>query len=125
MFNTTGVKGSRSEINLAHTLYKLKKMGQTHQWANSNFLCTCDMKTIYLSTQTISANILKCPYDASFKPKEELHNVLVITENKFLVNVVVIFYIQLILVKCRRGLRSKSHGQKQTKRQKVTCYVAL
>lgn len=37
---------------------QVKKMGWTHQWANNNVLCTCDMKTIHLSTQTISANIL-------------------------------------------------------------------
>ena len=49
------------------------------------------MKTTYLSTQTTSANILECHDDASFKPNERLHNVLIISENEFLVNVVVIF----------------------------------
>lgn len=48
------------------------------------------MKTIHLSTRTISANILNCCDDASFKPKEKLHSVLIISENKLVVNVVVI-----------------------------------
>ena len=47
MFNTTGVEESCSEITLAHTV-EVKKMGWTHQWASSNVLCTCDMKTIHL-----------------------------------------------------------------------------
>ena len=49
------------------------------------------MKTIHLSTQTISANILKCHDDASFKPEEKLHNVFIISESNFLVNFVLIF----------------------------------
>ena len=92
MFNTTGVEESCSEITLAHTV-EVKKMGWTHQWTSSNVLCACDMKTIHLSTQTISANILKCHDDASFKPEEQLHNVLIIAESKFLVNFVVIYFI--------------------------------
>lgn len=92
MFNTTGVEESWGEITLAHTV-KVKKMGWTHQCASSNVLCTCDMKTIHLSTQTISANIVKCHDDASFKPEEKLHNVLIISESKFLVNFVVIYSI--------------------------------
>ena len=56
MFNTTGVEESWGEITLAHTV-KVKKMGWTHQWASSNVLCTCDMKTILAHKQSVQTSL--------------------------------------------------------------------